>query len=124
MDTLSTDACLFVRIGGAAAVDAAVELFYSKVLADERVNGFFTKTDMTQQRQMQKLFLTYAFGGATKWTGRSLRAAHKKMSLSEMHFSAIAECLTATLKELGVGQDLIDECMAIVGTTHDDVLNL
>lgn len=46
------------------------------------------------------------------------------MSLSEMHFGAIAECLTATLKELGVGQDLIDECMAIVGTTHDDVLNL
>lgn len=73
---------------------------------------------------MQKLFLTYAFGGTTKWTGRSLRAAHKKMSLSEMHFGAIAECLTATLKELGVGQDLIDECMAIVGTTHDDVLNL
>ena len=73
---------------------------------------------------MQKLFLTYAFGGTTKWTGRSLRAAHKKMSLREIHFSAIAECLNATLKELGVGQDLIDECMTIVGTTHDDVLNL
>ena len=35
---------------GAEAVDAAVELFYSKVLADERVNSFFKKTDMTKQR--------------------------------------------------------------------------
>ena len=46
----ATQASLFERIGGAEAVDAAVELFYSKVLADERVNSFFKKTDMTKQR--------------------------------------------------------------------------
>jgi len=73
---------------------------------------------------MQKIFLTYAFGGPTKWTGRSLRAAHKQMALDDTHFGAIAESLVATLKELGVGQDLIDEVLAIVGSTHDDVLNL
>ena len=73
---------------------------------------------------MQKLFLTYAFGGQTKWTGKSMRAAHKNMNLGEMHFSAIAEDLTSTLKELGVPQDLIDEVMTIVGSVKDDVLNL
>ena len=56
---------LFERIGGAGAVDAAVELFYNKVLADTRINSFFKKTDMTKQRQMQKQFLTFAFGGST-----------------------------------------------------------
>lgn len=43
---------LFERIGGEAAVNAAVELFYSKVLADSRVNSYFKKTDMSKQRQM------------------------------------------------------------------------
>ena len=33
---------LFVRIGGEGAVNAAVDLFYTKVLADERVKDFFT----------------------------------------------------------------------------------
>ena len=33
---------LFERIGGEGAVDAAVDLFYTKVLADERVKDFFT----------------------------------------------------------------------------------
>ena len=39
---------LFERIGGEETVSAAVETFYAKVLADERMNGYFTKSDMTQ----------------------------------------------------------------------------
>ena len=88
---------MFERIGGEGAVDAAVELFYNKVLADTRINSFFKKTDMTKQRQMQKQFLTFAFGGSTKWNGKSMRAAHKHMKLDEDHFEAVAEDLAATL---------------------------
>ena len=88
---------LFERIGGEEAVDAAVELFYNKVLADTRINSFFKKTDLTKQRQMQKQFLTFAFGGTTKWNGRNMRAAHKNMNLDDDHFEAVAEDLAATL---------------------------
>ena len=70
---------LFQRIGGEAAIEAAVDLFYKKVRLDERVNTFFVKTDMTKQRQMQGQFLTYAFGGTTKWNGRGMSAAHRKL---------------------------------------------
>ena len=46
------------------------------------------------------------------------------MDLNDTHFNAIGEDLVATLKELGVGSDLIDEVMAIVSSVHDDVLNI
>ena len=46
---------------------------------------------------MQKQFLTFAFGGSTKWNGKSMRAAHKHMKLDEDHFEAVAEDLAATL---------------------------
>ncbi len=72
---------------------------------------------------MQKQFLTFAFGGTTKWTGRSMRVAHKNMQLGDEHFAAVAEDLAATLAELGVAQDLIDEVMTIAGSVKDDVLN-
>ena len=39
---------LFNKIGGEGAVDAAVDLFYKKVLEDDRVKGFFTQTDMNK----------------------------------------------------------------------------
>ena len=53
-----------------------------------------------------------------------MRAAHKRMDLNEEHFQAVAETLQKTLQELGVSEPLIQEVMAIAGSTHDDVLNL
>jgi len=37
---------IFVRLGGKAAMDAAVPLFYKKVLVDPRVKDFFKHTNM------------------------------------------------------------------------------
>ena len=119
---------LYDRLGGEAAVNAAVDLFYGKVLADERIKKFFDGVDMDRQRQKQKMFLTYAFGGPVKYTGKSMRAAHAKLvaeqGLNHDHFVAVAENLQATLEELGVPEDLIGEVMTIAGSTHDDVLGL
>ena len=53
-----------------------------------------------------------------------MREAHAYLDLNETHFTAVAECLQATLEELGLPADIIDEVMAIVASTHDDVLNL
>ena len=40
---------IYEQIGGAAAVDAAVDIFYRKVLADERICDFFDTVDMEGQ---------------------------------------------------------------------------
>ena len=120
---------LYERLGGEAAVNLAVDKFYEKVLADERINHFFTDIDMKKQRQHQKDFMTYAFGGAQQWNGRPMREAHKKlvteMGLTDSHFDAVAENLVATLLELNVPQNLIDEVVKIVGSSahRNDVLN-
>lgn len=37
---------LFEKLGGEPAVDAAVDIFYKKVLADDRISGFFDGIDM------------------------------------------------------------------------------
>ena len=42
-------ATLYERLGGQAAIDAAVDIFYRKMLADDRVNYFFDNTDMDAQ---------------------------------------------------------------------------
>ena len=110
-------------IGGEAAVDAAVDIFYRKVLADQRVNGFFSEVAMEGQRDKQKAFLTMAFGGPNNYSGKDLRSGHAGMRLNEGHFNAIAEQLVATLEELKVPQASIDEIATIVGTTKADVLN-
>ena len=54
---------IFARLGGQEAINLAVEKFYEKVLNDNRVKHFFAKTNMKDQRQKQKDFLTTALGG-------------------------------------------------------------
>ena len=115
---------VFDRIGGEGAVDVAVDLFYEKVLADKRINHYFAKTDMNRQRNHQKRFLTQAFGGPAHYSGKAMRAAHKHLNLKEADFNAVAENLVATLRDLKVSEDLIDESMKIVASVKNDVLNL
>lgn len=118
-------ASLFEQIGGRDAVNAAVEVFYGHILADERIAHFFEGVDMDKQRNKQKAFLMMAFGGPNQYPGKSLRDGHAHLvakGLDDSHFDAVAENLVITLKELNVPQELIDQVLAIVGPTRDDVL--
>lgn len=118
---------LYQRIGGEPAVNAAVDLFYTKVLSDDRIKHFFEGVDMQRQAGHQKRFLTYAFGGSPDYPGRSMRIAHERlvneMGLGDAHFDAVMEHLGATLVELNVPGELIAEAAAIAESTRADVLN-
>ena len=114
---------IYDRLGGQPAIDAAVELFYKKVLADKTVNHHFEDTDMDRQRAKQKQFLAAAFGGPIPYKGRNMRDAHKRLDLQESDFNAIAGHLQATLKELKIPDKLIAEVMAVAASTKDAVLD-
>jgi hemoglobin len=120
------DESLFERIGGEAAITAAVDLFYEKVMADERTRPFFSGLDMDAQIRKQRAFMTWAFGGPNEYRGRDLKSAHAKLvherGLGDVHFDAVAQHLQATLVELAVPSPLIAEVLAIVGGTRDQVL--
>lgn len=116
---------LFEQLGGFPAVDAAVDIFYRRVLADDRVSRFFEDTDMDAQREKQKAFLTMVFGGSHEYAGKDLRTAHAKLverGLDDSHFDAVAEHLAATLRRLDVPEPLIEQVMTIAGGTRADVL--
>jgi hemoglobin len=117
---------LYDRIGGEAAIMAAVDLFYRKVLDDELTRPFFSGLDMMAQTKKQIAFMAWAFGGPSQYKGRDLREAHadlvRQKGLSDAHFDAVARHLDATLTELGIARPLIDEALGIVASTRTEVL--
>ena len=119
---------IYERLGGEDAINAAVEIFYDKLLNDDRVKDLFEGVFVSILREHQKRFLKYAFGGTENYTGKSLRKAHahlvEEKGLNEGHFIAVAENLQSTLNELNVPEELINEIMTLVGSTKDDVLGL
>ena len=116
---------LFEQLGGQAAVEAAVDNFYRKVLTDERVSQFFDGVDMDRQRAKQKAFLGMAFGGPHNYSGKDMRNGHAHLvvrGLNDSHVDAIIEILGATLREMGVAENLIQQVAAIAESTRNDVL--
>lgn len=117
---------LYDQLGGAAAVDAAVDIFYRKVLSDDRISHFFDGVDMDRQIAKQKAFLTMVFGGPVAYTGKDMRTGHAHLverGLNDSHVDAVIELLGQTLAELNVPAETIAEVAAIAESVRADVLN-
>jgi hemoglobin len=116
---------LYEQLGGASAVEAAVDIFYRKVLSDDRVSSFFEDVDMDRQISKQKGFLTMAFGGPHAYSSFEMRRAHAPLlqkGLNDAHFNVIAELLAESLNDLNVDPALISRVIAIAESTRADVL--
>lgn len=117
---------LYQQLGGADALDHAVDIFYRKMLSDDRVARFFDDVDMERQAAKQKGFLTMVLGGPHAYTGKSMREGHRHLlerGLDDSHVDVVIEHLGQTLRELGASEDQIARVAALADSVRDDVLN-
>jgi hemoglobin len=116
---------LYEQLGGEPAVSTAVEIFYRKMLSDDRVARFFDDVDMDGQVAKQKGFLTMVLGGPNHYTGQDMRAGHAHLvarGLDDVHVDVVIEHLGSTLSELGANASQIAEVAAIANSVRDEVL--
>lgn len=117
---------IYEQLGGRDAVNAAVEIFYRKMLSDDRVSNFFDDVDMDGQIAKQASFLTMVLGGPNDYTGKDMREGHQHLvdqGLNDKHVDIVIEHLGATLSELGASDEQIGKVAAIAESVRDDVLN-
>lgn len=117
---------VYEQIGGEPAMAAAVDVFYRKVLGDDRISHFFEDVDMERQSAKQKAFLTMVCGGPSSYSGKDMRAGHRHLvqrGLNDLHFDAVTGHLKETLEELGVSAELVGKVLAIAESARADVLN-
>lgn len=113
---------LFDRLGGIDAVKAAVEEFYTRILADEKLAFFFEGTSMAALKAHQLSFMKVAFTEIPEDldVAALMLEKHdrlfKEKGLNETHFDLVAGHLIGALEHLKVPQDLIDEAIGIVAT--------
>uniref|UniRef100_A0A7S2S1K5 Globin family profile domain-containing protein n=1 Tax=Eucampia antarctica TaxID=49252 RepID=A0A7S2S1K5_9STRA len=110
---------LLDRIGGDAALEAAVEGLYSRLVADEKLAPYFKGVDMNRLKTHQRSFFKLAFTKIPESVDVPdlILNKHKrlfKMGLNADHFDMVAGHLIATFESLQVPQALIDEAVGIV----------
>jgi len=117
---------LFERIGGEAALQAAVTGFYQRVLDDPLLAALFAGIDVGSLHRHQQQFLSLALGGPNAYVGDDLATAHRhvvaRFSVGDAEFDRVLQHLDAALGDLGLLEALRAEVVALANSVRDDVL--
>jgi len=105
---------IYEAIGGRAALVAAVDGLYGRLLADPEVGPFFPGGVGARHRAYVVTILGEALGGPERYRGPDLAAAHRGLGISDAHFDRTAAHLADTLDELGVPRPPADRIVGIV----------
>jgi hemoglobin len=117
-------ATLYDRLGGKPAITAVVDDFVGNVAADNRINGFFAKTDIPRLKQLLVEQICAGSGGPCTYTGRDMRSAHAGMGVADAHFNALVEDLVKTLDKFKVPQREKDELLSVLGPMKKDIVSM
>jgi hemoglobin len=120
-DTMSRT--IYRDIGGRDAVEAVVDDFYDRVLADERLAPYFDGMDMDELRSHQVQFISAVAGGPVEYSGVSMREAHAHLGIEEADFDLVGRYLQEALEANGVGGENVEAIMAEVVALKDPVLD-
>jgi hemoglobin len=114
---------IYEQIGGAAAVNAAVDLFYAKVTADPALAHYFDTVDLARLKGHQRAFIAAALGGPEVYGGRDMGQAHAHLGIIDAHFDAVVGHLVATLDELGVPVETIEQIGGALAPLRFDIVS-
>ena len=117
-----SEATLYERLGGESAVGAVVNEFYDRVLADDRVAGFFDDVDMADQRSHQTKFLSAVTGGPIQYEGAEMGEAHEGLAISDEEFDVVAGHLDDALREFEVEETDREAVMEAVEGFRDEIV--
>jgi truncated hemoglobin YjbI len=126
-DIVEGNTPLYTRLGMNAGITLVIDDFIGKVAADKRINAFFAAAAADPAR-LNKLKMNLvnqvgaASGGAEKYTGLSMKAAHKGMNIKDAEFNALVEDLTASLVKYNVQSKAKIELLGALGGMRADIV--
>ncbi len=113
---------LYVRIGGAAAVAAAVDGLYERIVADPDLRAYFDGVDIEGLKAHQRAFISSALGGPQRYHGRRVDDAHRRLDITSAAFAKVADHLVDTLVALDVEPPVVAAVADAVGSLRPQVV--
>jgi len=113
-------------MGGPAANDVAVGVFYSKIINDSSIKNFFVNKDARNMKDKPRDFLIKSMGGPSGDTPRASQSARngaQPKGLDETHVETVIGHLRATLEELRVPISVAAQILATAGDIRNEVFD-
>ncbi|MGE3818870.1 MAG: group 1 truncated hemoglobin [Isosphaeraceae bacterium] len=116
-----TKTTLYQRLGGEEGIDALLDQFYARVIADPELAPFFREASMERIMAMQREFFGAALDGPQTYSGLALARAHGGRGIGVTHFRRYVQILLETLRERGVTRSEIDAVVDRISTYVDEI---
>jgi hemoglobin len=116
-------ATIYERIGGHEALEAVVDDFYVRVLADPALSGFFAGTNMNRLKGKQVEFFAAALGGPEPYTGAPMKQIHQGRGIAMHHFSLVAGHLADALSAAGVPSATVTDILGAIAPLAPEIVS-
>jgi hemoglobin len=114
---------LYDQLGQDPGITAAVDGFYRRVLADPALAPYFVGADLDRVRAHQVTLLGSMSGGPQQYSGRALDLTHRRLGISDDHFTRVVQHLGSTLDDMGVAADVRDAVTGVLDAQRSAVVS-
>ena len=123
------EASLFQRLGGSAGIKAIVDDIVARHMDNPVIQARFrpyldTPEKIDAVKKHTCAFLEAGSGGTAQYTGRSMKAAHRGMNISEAEFMAALDDILAALDKRGVDEQSRNDVLAISYSLKADIVHV
>ncbi len=105
---------IYERVGGSGPVEAVIDRFMDKTLADPQVSRYYANSDVTRVRRNAKAFAVRTFGGPDFYEGQPMPVVHAHLGVTEADFDRWMGLFGETLREFAVPDEMIREIAALL----------
>lgn len=116
---------LYKRLGGYDAIAAVTDDFLSRAANDKQLSRFLVGLSTESKKRLRQLIvdqLCEAAGGPCIYTGRSTKAAHAGLGITESDWQLTVKHLTAILDKFKVPEKEKSDFLALASSLKGDIV--
>ena len=117
---------LYKRLGGYDALAAVTDDFVKRLVEDKQLTRFFNGVSLDSRKRIRQLVLDQlcaATGGPCIYLGRTMRASHEGLGITEDDWNVAVKLLGMTLDKFKVPKAEQGELANLLGTLKPDIVD-
>jgi len=118
----TTDDSLFQALGGKDGIGKIVVDFIPIIQQDTRIKKAFNDADMDHLVKMLDEQLCAVSGGPCTYSGKSMKAIHANLAITNAQFNALAEDLQQAMEKHGISSRVQNKLLAKLAPMQHDIV--
>lgn len=118
----TADDSLYKAFGEKAGLNALMDDFVKRLVADKRIGSFFKDTNQANLAQQLTDQLCMLSGGPCVYRGAPMKDVHADMDITKGDFNALVEVLQASMDAKGIPFTVQNRMLARLAPMHREVV--